>query len=542
VCASKVEIRSQVLANDVVFIGGVSPTSKIEKGYVYAVARASKKLFGSHFTLKALGKLYYPFFMVQYDAGTILTDPLGAFSLKVRSPDVTPIEEMINSLSAGMDNPKENRFDVERFRDQIALFASAVAQLSSAEEFTVNGVLEKKEALAVEDYLKSSITKAKVDADMLALARPYDECDVTKCPEQLDQLKRQLNEDLAKLNDALTILDEATANSIAVLRDQIVRLEDNSYSFREDRRELPPSPDKLRANKRVEIVQSAARYEEKRELLRATVEEYKTLQGKLEDDYNALSFLKKCRATMRSGSSIDPNFLDATMDEIPRRIKEAKRQIDEISGVIANLEAERNKELSLIDNSYDALIDRQDRMFESSKAARRIGIMRRKAEIDEVMENATSLHKHLNVLMSQVKSNIQEIEQLANSEEPAGKPGLATVPLYVAMYESSGISKYVVIPPSLAKEVEKKKIFRSGIDGPHYSPYSDQFEDMFETTLSALVNSDLALQGEINRKLIRCNLLGDRKQRQEILESGEQLEMLKLIGKDEALEIKRELA
>jgi hypothetical protein len=551
--ASKVEIRNQIFANDAVFIGGVTPTPKIEKAYIYSIARVSKKRLtgGSSLSLRALGKLHYPFYMVQYDTGTILADPLGAFSLKIRSPDVTHIEEMINSLSAGMDNPKGNRFDVERFRDQITLFAASVVQFSSSRESVVSGVLEKREALAVEDYLKSAKnTNGKVDSEVVVLARPYDEIDATKCPEQLDQLKKQFNEDLAKLNDALTILDEATSNSIGVLRDQIVGLEDNSYSFREDRREISLSPDQLRAKKRFEIVQSAARYEEKRELLRATVEEYKALQVKLEDDYNALAFLKESRAKMRSRSAIDPNFLDATMEEIPRRIRDAKQQIEEINDVITNLERERNKELSLIDSSFDALIDRQDRIFESSKAARRIGIMRRKAEIDEIMENATSIHRHLNLLMDQVKSNIQYIEQLANNEEPFGKPGLALVPLYVSMYEGSGTPKFFVIPPCLAKEIESKKnknrkVFRSGGLADHYynyTPYSDQFKDMFEAKLSDLINSDLALQGEMNRKLMRCNILADPMHRREIFDSIEQLEILKLVEKDEAVEIKREMS
>ncbi|MCP8316228.1 MAG: hypothetical protein H3Z51_05110 [archaeon] len=327
---------------------------------------------------------------------------------------------------------------------------------------------------------------------------------------ELNKVKRELEDDMARLEETIKVLDEETSFHMAQIDEEIIGINNEYKRQMEVTAEIiNKSVEQLETKKELEMKMILSRFEERKEFFNSQIGEYRKLFMYLKKDYETLEGM-----TDSSKSSVKERsyfgLWSKILKDISLRMEDIEKEIEGLQSVIKALEDERGKEISSIEGAYAQLIESKMKLLNDTDIERGFEVKNRREEAESLSNRAMTLRRQILNIHSHVKSSLEQIEQLPLQEFENDQPKLLCMPFYLVCYEDiKGGKRYRTYPPSLVQFPVTRPLLKwmHGISAQPLRPYSGQLMDIFEVKFIECLKADPILEGEIYKRGKKFNML-----------------------------------
>ncbi|MEM3383477.1 MAG: hypothetical protein QXL52_03695 [Nitrososphaerales archaeon] len=485
----------------------------------YMVEREKKKSFikKEREIISFIIKAYYGIWAYPISNKWIFIDPIKLHSFSLKTFELPQIEEFINQL-------KDAHNSRNLFNSLLIRHNKTFSQFKE-KYYTISGLIDKPLALAIVNYIKDVGTISTPYPNSLMLPLQLDEGKMLEVVYELNKIKKELENGIAKLEETIRVLDEETSHHMAQIEEEIISINNEYKNQREVTLEIiNRSIEQLKMKKELEMKMVLSRFEERKELFNSQIGEYRKLSMYLKKDYETLKEMINSSKSSRK----DKIYLDLwskILKDISLRIEGIEKEIEEIQSVIKALDDEREKEVSSIEYAYKQLMESKMKSLNDMEIEKELEVKKRREEAKDLSNKVMNLRRQILDMHKHAKINLEQINQLPLQEFNGNEPKLLCMPFYLICYEDiKGRKRYKAKPPSIIQfpSYPPLKWMRS-ISSPILRPYSGQIMNIFEVKLIEHIVANPIFEGEIYKMGKNLDLLTSFEAKKQIFDAIDSL-------------------
>jgi hypothetical protein len=485
---------------------------ELETAFIYyMVQREKKKSFirKEQETVSFIVKGYYGIWAYPYNNKWIFIDPLNLHSFSLTAFESPSLDEFISQLKDAHNS--RNIFDSVLVRHK-----TTFSHLSK-KMYEVKGLIDKPLALAIISYVKDVGAVSDLHPNSLMLPLRMDERKMLEVVHELNKVRRDLENSIAKFDEAIKVLDEETSFHMAQIDEEIKGI-DNEYKNQIEftTEIIDRSVEQLKTKKELEMKIVLARFEERKEFFNTQIGEYRKLLMNLKKDYDTLKEMLDS-SKERSYAELWRKILK----DIATRMEGIEKEIQEIQSVIKALEDERSKEVSSIEDAYKQLIESKMKPINDIAMERELEIKKRREEARDLSNKSLDIKRQILSMYGYAKASLEHLDQLPLKEFEGDRPKLLCLPFFFICYEDmKGRKRYKTYSPSIVQSPSSRLPLKwmRGISSQPLRPYSGQIMSIFEKFIKNL-EADPVFEGEIYKMSKKLDLLSYYETRKQISEA-----------------------
>ncbi|MEM3437734.1 MAG: hypothetical protein QXP55_04285 [Nitrososphaerales archaeon] len=466
---------------------------ELEVAFIYYMVEKEKKrsIIGKQQEMVSfIVRAYYGIWAYPINNKWIFIDPIKLHSFYLKAVDLPPLEEFISQL-------KDAHNSRNLFNSLLVTNDKTFSQFKK-KDYNVIGLINKPLALAITNYIRDVGVDNILFPNSLMLPLKLDEKDMLEVIYELNKVRKELENDIIKLEETIKVLDEETSFHITQIDEEIISINNEYKSQMEVTTEIiNRSIEQLKMKKDLEIKMVLSRFEERKELFNSQIREYRKLLMYLKKDYETL----KEMINSSKSSPKDKIYIDLwgkILKDISSRMEGIEKEIDQIQTVMKTLDNERGKEVSSIESAYKQLIESKMKSINDLEIEKELEVRKRREEAKELSNKVMSLRRQILDMQKQVRISLEQIEQLPLQEFNGNEPKLLCIPFYLICYEDmKGGKRYKTYPPSIIQFPSHPPLkWMHGISSPLLRPYSGQIMSIFEEFIE-YIKTDPIFEGEI---------------------------------------------
>lgn len=486
---------------------------EIEMAFIYYIVEKDKKtsfIGKAQEVISFLVKAYYGIWAYPLSNKWIFIDPIKLHSFSLKTVELPPVDEFISQL-------KDAHNSRNLFNSLLVRHDKTFSQFRK-KDYTVIGLIDKPLSLAIASYINDVGVVSALYPNSLMLPLHLDEKKMLEVVYELNKVKRELENNIAKLEDAIKVLDEETSFHIAQIDEEIMGINNEYKNQMEVTAEIVNrSVEQLKMKKELEMKMILSRFEERKELFNSQIGEYRKLFMYLKKDYETLKeMIDSSKSSQKDKIYID--LWSRILKDISSRMEGIEKEIEELQSVIKVLEDERGKEVSSIESAYKQLIESKMKSLNDMEIERELEVRKRREEAKELSNKAVSLRRQILEIHKHVIISLEQIEQLPLKDFSGNEPKFLCIPFYIVCYEDiKGKKRYKTYPPSIIQSPAHHPLkWMHGVSSPLLRPYSGQIMNIFEVKLIEYLKADPIFEGEIYKIGKKLDLLASLETKKQI--------------------------
>ena len=419
----------------------------MEVGALLLLAEAERRkktgIFrGAVETLAVLSKLHYPMWVVPWEDKCLLIDGMETVSYNLqyfKSPDI----------EAFVEHLKRSGTSQESYRTALRSHKETFSDFLSATQIAVAGLVTDKELLS---DISAFVKDGRPQTDKLtSLIQPkIDMIEATRIGEKISERHSMLQSEIKGLQFAIDTLDEETKTHIDKLQ---LELEQVHGKYEEKIAVIKAGVEK----RKVELEKER---DEKVEKMTATnqrevevrLEEKKRWEQelmKLEQDKSEYEKRKELRKHKKD--DVGEARWDARLREVKNQISTIKGKISALSNFISRSNKETEKTAKNTRDTYQKLIDMEERKVKDIESLRDSEIGEKEKGIEELRQEALIITDKIEQLIDQKKGHASTLKE-ATVQWKAEALTLVNVPFYLIQYETDKEKRHRVRSPAIARD------------------------------------------------------------------------------------------
>ncbi len=472
-------------------------------------------------TLAFLSKLHYPFWAIPWENNCLLVDGMETVSnsiLYLKPPDV---ENFIEHL-------KRSTTVQELYHSTLRSHRETFSEFMSQTEISMNGFITDKELLSdMLVFVKDSQTKMNSPASTsTSLIQPkIDKEAVVRIGEKVLKHYTKLQSEIKGLQFAIDTVNEETKIHVGKLRQELEQMREQ-YKSRiceatakvEKRRE---ELEKER-NEKIEKITSA----NEKEISTRVAEKRKWKQELLGLEQNKSEYEKRKELRKRKNDEVGEARWDAKLRDVQNQISTVKGKIKALSDFISRSNKETEKTTNKLNDSYQKLIDEEEKKIADLESLRDSETAMKEKEIEELQQDTLEIVDKIERLIEQKKERSSMLKE-ATFPWKTEIPTLIHVPFYLIQYKAEKKEKYRFNSPVVARRHEGflmkiRKTF--GNYGTLLKPRSKSLKKLL-TSFGEKLNSDVGVQRKLNQLGMSHNLLTSTEFKEKLMKGLKELEV-----------------
>ncbi|MGB9659990.1 MAG: hypothetical protein ACPLY9_05690 [Nitrososphaerales archaeon] len=475
---------------------------ELEMAFIYYMVEKEKKrsfIRKEQEIVSFVVKAYYGIWAYPVNNRWIFIDPINLHSFSLSAVELPPVDEFISQL-------KDAHNSRNLFNSLLIRHDKTFSQFRK-KDYTVMGLIDKPLALAITSYINDFGVIGALYPNSLMLPLHLDERKMLEVVYELNKVKRELENDIAKLEEATKVLDEETSFHMAQIDEEIIGINNEYRNQMEVTAEIVNrSVEQLKMKKELEMKMVLSRFEERKELFNSQIGEYRKLSMYLKKDYETL------KEMINSSSKKDKIYIDLwsrILKDISSRMEGIEKEIEEIQSVIKALDDERGKEVFSIERAYKQLIESKMKSLNDMEIERELEVRKRREEAKDLSNKVMTLRRQILDMHKHARISLEQIEQLPLQEFKGDETKFLCIPFYLVCYEDiKGRKRYKTYPPSLVQFPAHPPLkWMHGISSPLLRPYSGQIMTIFEVKFIEYLKADPIFEGEIYKMGKKLDLL-----------------------------------
>ncbi len=481
-------------------------------------------------------KAYYGIWAYPVNNWWIFIDPINLHSFSLAAVELPPVDEFMSQL-------KDAHNSRNLFNSVLVRHDKTFSQFKK-KNYTIAGLIDKPLALAITSYVVDVGVVSALYPNSLMLPLHIDERKMLEVVYELNKVKREVENDISKLEETIRVLDEETSFHMVQIDEEIIGINNEYKNQTEVTMEIVNrSVEQLKTKKELEMKMVLSRFEERKELFNSQIGEYRKLFMYLKKDYETL----KEMVDSSKSSPKEKIYLDLwsrILKDISSRMEGIEKEIEELQSVIKALDDERGKEVSSIESAYKQLIESKVKSLNDIEMERELEIRKRREEAKDLSNKAMSLRRQILEMHKHAKISLEKIEQLPLQEFKGDGPKFLCIPFYLVCYEDmKGRKRYKTYPPSLVQFPAAHPPLKwvHGISSPPLRPYSGQITNIFEVKFIENLKADPIFEGDIYKMGKKLDLLTSYETKRHISDAIDSLIKQGWIHHRQATALKRSL-
>jgi hypothetical protein len=477
---------------------------ELEIAFIYYMVEKEKKrslIRKEQEIVSFIVKAYYGIWAYPVNNRWIFIDPINLHSFSLTAVELPPVDEFINQL-------KDAHNSRNLFNSLLIRHDKTFSQFRK-KDYNVLGLIDKPLALAITSYINDFGVISALYPNSLMLPLHLDERKMLEVVYELNKVKRELENDIAKLEEATKVLDEETSFHMAQIDEEIVGINNEYRNQIEATAEIVNrSVEQLKMKKELEMKMVLSRFEERKELFNSQIGEYRKLSMYLKRDYETLKeMINSSKSSQKDKIYID--LWSRILRDISSRMEGIENEIEEIQSVIKALDDERGKEVSSIERAYKQLIESKMKSLNDMEIERELEVRKRREEAKDLSNKVMTLRRQILDMHKHARVSLEQIEQLPLQEFKGDETKFLCIPFYLVCYEDiKGRKRYKTYPPSLVQFPAHPPLkWMHGISPPLLRPYSGQIMSIFEVKFIEYLKADPIFEGEIYKMGKKLDLL-----------------------------------
>jgi len=475
--------------------------------YVAEAERKKKSgLFrGAAETLTFLSKLHYPFWAVPWGSESLLIDGVGTISssvLYLKPPDV----------EAFIEHLKRNTAVEELYHSALRSHKDTFADFTSRTEFSVEGFIADKELLSdMLAFIKESQTRSRsLNSESPPLIPPkIDRERALKIAEQILGHYKKVQSEIKGLQFAIDTVSEETKMHVGKLQQELEQMreefEKKISGVREEVRRKRGELERARDEK-IEKITVA----HEKEINARLSERKKWEQELLRLEQNKSEYEKRKELRKRKDDEVGVARWDARLRDVQNQISTVKGKIKALSDFINRSNKETEKTTKTLHDSYQRLIDEEEKKITDLEIVRDSEIEKKGKEIEELEKETLAITDKIERLIEQKQERSSTLKE-ATIPWKIKTPTLVHVPFYLIQYTGEKKKRYSVRPPVVARGREGlvmklRSLVKKTKINTLLKPRSKALEKLL-TSFKEKLESDKGLQRSLNQLGMAHNVL-----------------------------------
>jgi hypothetical protein len=422
-------------------------SNDMEVGALLLLAEAERRkktgIFrGAVETLTVLSKLHYPMWAVPWDGRCLLVDGMETVSYSLQYFKPPDIEAFVEHL-------KRSGTAQELYRTALRSHKETFSDFLSATQIVLGGLVTDRELLSdISAFVKDGQPQT---GNLTSLIQPkIGVKEATRIGEKISEQHSMLQSEIKGLQFAIDTLNEETKTHVDKLQlglEQVrgkygekiaVIKADVEKRTGELGKERDEKVEKMTANNQKEV---EMRLEEKKKWEQELV--------KLEQ--NKSEYEKRKELRKHKEDEVGEARWDARLREVKNQISTIKGKISALSNFISRSNRETEKAAKDTRDTYQKLIDIEERKIKDMESLRDSEIGEKEKGIEELRQEALLVTDKIERLIDQKKGHASTLTE-ATLQWKAEALTLVHVPFYLIQYEADKEKRHRVRAPAIARD------------------------------------------------------------------------------------------
>lgn len=425
-------------------------STDMEVAALLCLAEAERKKKSGFFggaaeTVAFLSKLYYPVWAIPWENNCMLIDGMGTIShtiLYFKPPDVEVFVEHL----------KRSATVEELYHSTLRSHSETFSSFTSQTEIPVEGFVTDKELLSdMLAFIKDSRTKiSRSVPESTSLIPPkIDEENAVRISGKILEHYNKLQSEIKGLQFAIATLSEETKVHVRKLRKELEQTRENyENDISNVRKEVEKKREELEKERDEKIEKIVAANEKE---VNARLAERKKWERELQRlEQNKSEYEKRKELRKRKNDEIGEARWDTRLQSVQNQISTIKGKVRALSEFINRSRKETERTTKNLRDTYQKLIDEEEKKVTSLESLRDSEIEKKEREIEELQQETLAITDKIERLIEQKQERSSTLKE-ASIPWKIEAPTLIFVPFYLIQYESEKKKRYRFRLPVIAR-------------------------------------------------------------------------------------------
>ena len=391
-----------------------------------------------------LAEFCYPLWLAPWDDLTLVFD-----GLKTTAHTLT--YKTIPDVKAFMENVQRSSKSLETYMaflsDSINYF-----QISSEKTMVVDALITEPNSLnELSIYLSDARQVETSSSEIVFLSPTIEESTISSLIQELENLKRDFQEEINILYDNMKLLNKITHNFVKIIRSNM-RTVKEEFSGEIKKQESIIKPKINRINEEYDEQVTKLTKEFKKQLLPLQKEKVK-LEKTKEQLFNKI---ERCNIEAKTCATnkdvVGERKWKEQASEGKKELSEVEARIDELEEKMKKMEESKSLEVFRLRSELETKVKEAKKDLLELEASRDAKIQLQQQEIEK-LENLTSgIIQQIDSMAKLREADITNFEKLGVKRK-SKTHCLVYMSFYLACYQAELKKRYVLFPPSLANSI-----------------------------------------------------------------------------------------
>lgn len=428
-----------------------SVSDDLEVAAILCLAEAQRKKKPGLFrgsvaeTVAYLSKLYYPIWAVPYESGCLLVDGMNNCKQSIlyfKPPDVEAFVEHLQRSSTVQ----------ESYHNALRSHHETFSDFLSQTEISISGFITEEKLLSdIENFVTESRKEANGTIQPKSLVTPQiPEKDAIEICRKVMEHIQELESEIKGLEFARTTVDKETKRHVDKLQTEEKHLkQEYELKISDVKAEVEKAMEKLE-QERDEKIQKIVTLHDK-EADSRLIEKRKWDRELLRLEQDKSECEKRRDLRKQKGDEIGEARWNTRLRDAHDKASTAKGKIKALSDFIQRSNRETEKTKRSLHDTYQRLIDEEERRLTELERTRDSELMKKERDIDDLQAEELVIVGKIERLVAEKRERTDIIKQARITWKPR-TIALLHLPFYVIKYETGEKQRYRFIPPVMTRE------------------------------------------------------------------------------------------